>query len=102
MSAIPANAKKPSDRKPKADDETLAFTFEHDGQSFTFKPTYDVLSPGFLRANRRRDEIDAFFTMVEALADEDTLEVIDHMDRDSFKALMEGFYDHLSERSSGN
>lgn len=96
MTDIPKGAKVPGDHKAKAKDEQAdAFSFEHDGETYTFKPTYDVLTPGFLRANRRREEIDAFFTMVEALADEDTLDVIDHMSRDEFKALMEDFYAYL-------
>ncbi len=80
-----------------------AFSFEHDGQTYTFKPTYDVLTPGFLRKNRRRSEIDAFFTMVEELVDDydkktdksATLDVIDNLDRPQFKALMEEFYEYL-------
>lgn len=102
MPDVPDNAKKPSDRKSKTEESDSAFSFVHDGERHTFKPTFDVLTPGFLRANRRREEVDAFFTMVEALAEADTLAVIDVMDRKSFTALMEDFYNYLAEKNSGN
>lgn len=104
MSNIPANAKKPSDRKPKDAEPGDRFSFEHDGNTYTLKPTWDVLTPGWLRANRRRDDIDAFFTMVEALAPDDdgvTLDVIDNMGRNEFRKLMSSFYEYMGE-GSGN
>ena len=102
MPEIPENAKKPADRKPKKKDAPEAFTFEHDGEQYTFKPTYDVLTPGWLRKNRRRDETDAFFTMVEALVqDDETLDVIDNMTRSEFRALMTEFYEYLEVADSG-
>lgn len=79
---------------------TECFSFEHDEQTHTFQPTYDVLTPGFLRENRRRDEVDAFFTMVEALVPEgkegaEMLDVIDNMSRGDFRKLMEDFYAYM-------
>lgn len=101
MPDIPDGAKKPSDRKSKAQDATDAFSFEHDGETYTFKPTFDILTPGFLRKNRRREEVDAFFTMVEALVvDDEQLDVIDNMSRDEFQQLMKDFYGYL-EASQG-
>lgn len=96
MTDIPQGAKKPSDRKSKKSEQAEAFSFEHDGETYSFKPTFDILTPGFLRKNRRRDEIDAFFTMVEALVEDDaTLDVIDNMSRDEFQSLMTDFYGYL-------
>lgn len=104
MSNIPSTAKKPADRKKKDDAEQAAcFTFEHDGNTYALKDTWSVLTPGWLRKNRRRDDIDAFFTMVEALAPDDdgeTLEVIDNMDRKAFSKLMGDFYEYMGD--SGN
>ena len=37
----------PQDRKPKKSAER--FSFVHKGKRYTFNPTYDVLTPGFLR-----------------------------------------------------
>ena len=67
MPTTPAGAKKPTDRKPKAtasvDDDTVTLTIG--GAEFTSRPLHDVFSPKWLRLNRRRDEIDAGYTMVE-------------------------------------
>ena len=67
MPTTPAGAKKPADRKPKAtasvDDDTVTLTIG--GNEFTSRPLHDVFSPKWLRLNRRRDEIDAGYTMVE-------------------------------------
>ncbi|WP_068424462.1 hypothetical protein [Piscicoccus intestinalis] len=67
MPTTPAGAKKPADRKPKAtasvDDDTVTLTIG--GDEFTSRPLHDVFSPKWLRLNRRRDEIDAGYTMVE-------------------------------------
>lgn len=87
---------------PAKPEKVSAFSFEHDGETYTFKPTYEVVTPGFLRANRRRDEVDAFFTMVEALvADDKQLEVIDGMERAAFRQLMKDFYAHLEVADTG-
>lgn len=100
MSNVPDNVKKPADKKAKKAEaeQDAAFSFEHEGDTYTLKPTWEVLTPGWLRANRRRDEIDSFFTMIETLAPDDdgkTLEVIDNMDRDEFQKLMKNFYEFI-------
>lgn len=107
MADIPANAKRPSDRKSKDVDDRFSFT--HDGETYTLKPTYEVLTPGFIRKNRRRDEVDAFFTMLEELVDdydrlEDrsaTLEAVDGMSRGQFAILMKDFYAYLEVSGQG-
>ena len=100
MSNVPDNVKKPADKKDKKAEaeQVAAFSFEYEGDTYTLKPTWEVLTPGWLRANRRRDEIDSFFTMIETLAPDDdgvTLGVIDNMDRDEFQTLMKNFYEFL-------
>ncbi len=90
--------RQPQDHKKKtgkAKEQPECFTFAHDGQEYVFKPTYDVLTPGFLRRNRRRDDVDQMFTMFEALADEDTLAVIDVLSRSEFKQLTEDFFGYM-------
>lgn len=99
MADIPEGAKKPTDRKAKTED---AFSFTHDGETYTLKPTYDVLTPGWFRANRRRDDMDAFFTIMESLADEETLEkTVDAMSKKQFEQLQKDFYKHLEVLDSG-
>ena len=90
-----AAPRKPQDRKPKAADAEDCFTFEHEGKSYTLKPTLDHLTPRFMRANRRREDVDAFFTILEELADEVQLEVIDSMSGEEFGELSKDFYKHL-------
>lgn len=109
MPEIPDNAKRPSDRKAKQAEAGERFSFTHKGEEYVFKPTYEVLTPGWLRKNRRRDEMDAFFTMVEALVDDyddatdesPTLEVIDGMTRGQFQILMKDFYAYLEVSGQG-
>jgi len=98
-----SDVKKPQDRKPKAKStgNTECFTFTHDGVEYTLRPTYDVLTPGFLRKNRNRSDMDAFFTMLEELADAETLDVIDNMSRTEFHELQQGFYKHLEVATAG-
>ena len=67
MPTTPAGAKKPTDRKPKAttsvDDDTVTLTIG--GEQYTSRPLHEVFTPKWLRLNRRRDELDAGYTMVE-------------------------------------
>ena len=101
MPTPPKGAKQPTDRQAKATGNTDCFTFTHDGAEYTLKPTYDVLTPGFLRKNRHRDDMDAFFTMLEELADPDALDAIDHMSRAEFHQLQQDFYEHLEVATAG-
>ena len=65
------------------------YTFEHDGKTYEFeKPLDEVRKPGFIRANRRRDEIDLVFTILEAVAGEEVLDVVDNMTEDEFKVFV--------------
>ena len=108
MPDIPEGAKRPSDRKAKQVDPDECFSFEHDGETYTLKPTHEVLTPGFIRKNRRRTEDDAFFTMLEALIpdyDDDgnskTLDVLDNMTRGQFQILTKDFYAYLEVSGQG-
>ena len=81
-------------------DKTSAdlFSFEHDGETYTFERSFDVVrSPRWLRANRRRDELDLAFTILEEIAGEDALEAIDSMDEDQFLALSKSLNKELSK-----
>lgn len=89
---MPTARRTPQDRKPKATEGTAGglFSFTHDGEEYTFpKPFTTVQTPGFLRANRRRDELDMAFTIIEVLADDDPdiLAVIDKMPLPEFNNL---------------
>lgn len=81
-------------------DKTSAdlFSFEHDGKTYTFEQPFDVVrSPRWLRANRRRDELDLAFTILEEIAGDDALEAIDDMDEDEFAELSKKLNKELSK-----
>lgn len=64
----PAARKAPTDRQPKqtsakADGDSFVITIG--GVEYTSKPLTSVFTPRWLRANRRRDDIDAGYTMIE-------------------------------------
>lgn len=64
------------------------FSFDHNGETHTFeKPFSTVRSPRWLRANRRRDELDLAFTILEEIAGDAVLDVIDSMTEEEFKAF---------------
>lgn len=78
-----SEVKQPQDHK-KAGGEL--FEFEHDGKTYTFEKSFDVVqTPKWLRANRRRDQLDLVFTLLEEVAGEEVLEVIDKMTKDEFE-----------------
>ncbi len=100
---MPATPKTPQDHltkkaKSKAGEHT-PFTFTHDDVEYSLKPLA-TLGTGFIRKNRRRTDIDALFTMLEALVDDDpkhkgdTLTAIDEMDREEFNQLQDDFNKH--------
>lgn len=67
---------------------TKNFTFEHDGKTYEFEKGFEeVRSPRWLRANRRRDELDLAFTILETIAGDEALDAIDSMNEDEFMAL---------------
>ncbi|MGN6589505.1 MAG: hypothetical protein ACTHKE_04360 [Sphingomicrobium sp.] len=87
--------KQPQDHKAKAAEVSECFSFEHKGETYTFKNTIEHITPGFLRKNRKLNDLDAFFTILETLADEEQLEVIDSLTHEEFGQLNRDFYEHL-------
>src|SRR5690242_10595893 len=79
MPKIPEGAKRPTDHQSAESDR---YTFTRKGKTFTARPYLDVLTPGWLRANRRRDETDFAFTLLEALfeGDKAAMAALDSMD----------------------
>ena len=73
----------PNDHKSKN------FTFDYNGKTYTFEKPFSVVSsPRWLRANRRRDELDLAFTILEDVAgDEFMTEVVDNMTEAEFMEL---------------
>lgn len=90
-----ASPKAPQDHKTKATDEPEAFTFEHDGETYSFKPTKSVLTPGFVRKHRHSDGGDIVYTLIELLTDEDALDVLDNMSFEDNRAVIKAFDKHV-------
>lgn len=77
--------------------ETDNYTFEHNGETYTFEKSLSVVrTPKFLRANRRRDEVDLAFTVLEEIGGEDVVEVVDSMTEDEFKTFSKALMKELS------
>lgn len=73
------------------------YSFEHAGKTHTFeKPLSVVATPKWLRANRRRDELDLTFTILEEVGGDDVIEVIDEMTPEEFKAFGKKLMKELS------
>lgn len=92
--------KEPQDHKPKAGDEAEdgLFVFEHKGVTFTSSKTIEeVVSPGFLRRNRKLPEMDFYFTMLEGLFDGNVaaIGVIDGMTWGELATLTKSLEQHM-------
>jgi hypothetical protein len=81
-------------------DKTSAdlFSFDHDGKTYTFEQSFDVVrSPRWLRENRRRDELDLMFTILEEIGGDEVVEVVDSMDADEFLKFSKQINKELSK-----
>lgn len=105
MTQVPVNARQPQDRKPKAAANAAGaaelaeavFTFEHEGKSYRFTgPTAALLTPGFVRRNRK-NEAEAMFSIMEELTDQPTLAVIDNMTWEQNAAFLQALSAHVQD-----
>lgn len=64
-----------------------------DGTDITL-PRFDSVKPGVIRKIRKLSDVDQFFTVLETLADEDTLAVIDELEQEEFQSLQEAWFKH--------
>lgn len=95
-----ATPKQPQDRKPKAEKAAEAFTFEHDGKTYTLKKTKEHITGSFIRKHRHEDDFSFFCSMFEALAkDEATMDAFDEMldakDKKPFEEMQEAYMEHF-------
>lgn len=64
------------------------FTFDHKGETVEFEGNLaEVRSPRWLRANRRRDELDLIFTILEEFGGRAVLAAVDDMSEADFSAF---------------
>ena len=78
-------------RKTPAEDDV--FTFEWKGKTYTL-PKFGNWPMGLFRQVRRLDEVDATFTILEAVASPEVLAVIDKMTPDEFGKVMSDWQAH--------
>ena len=65
------------------------FKFEHNGKEYEFEKDFSVArSPRWLRANRRRDEVDLVFTILEDIGGEEVCEAVDEMTEAEFQEFV--------------
>lgn len=91
--------KQPQDRKPKAkapEEVPDAYEFEHDGNTYTLKPTAEVVNFGFLRRHRDSDQQKVIYTLLELLAEPEVLAVLDEMPLPATKDLLAGFDEYIT------
>ena len=92
--------KQPTDRKPKNVNGTApdVFAFTHKGKRYEFaRPTAEVITPGWLRRNRKMEDVDATYSAIEQLADDDVLDVIDAMSWADHGTFQENFQEHMQQ-----
>jgi hypothetical protein len=81
-------------RRPVAVDpdafNTDDYVFEHGGQEYTL-PSFASLKSGLIRSIRNMDEADAFYTVLETIADEETLAATDDMGMAELTRVMRGW-----------
>lgn len=90
--------RKSAPRKPVAPvreiDTSEEFEYElESGETITL-PRFDSVKPGVIRRIRKLSEIDQFFTVLETLADDDTIKIIDDLDNAEFQALQLAWFKH--------
>lgn len=86
MSAVPENAPTPADHLPKAE----ADLFELETSAGLVRlPKFSRLKFGVVRRLRKVDEDELPFFLVEELAGEESLAVIDELEPDEVRALFE-------------
>jgi len=65
----------------------------NDGTLITL-PRFDSVKPGVIRKIRKLSDVDQFFTVLETLADADTLAIIDDLEQEEFQNLQEAWFKH--------
>lgn len=77
---------------PDATSDDFTYTLA-DGSTITVPP-FNSVKPGLVRKIRKLSEVDQFFTVLETLADEDTIAVIDDMTHDEFEDFQAEWFKH--------
>jgi hypothetical protein len=80
----------------RVDGKTIGFKFQHGGKQYQLRPS-SSLTVGFARKIRKLREEDQIFTVLEALADEETLAAIDDMGHAEFQQFQWDWQKHNAD-----
>ena len=80
----------------RVDGKQIPFKFTHDGKQYQLLPS-SVLDVGFARRMRKLTGEDQLFTVLEALADEETLAAIDDMHHEEFLQFQWDWQNHNAD-----
>lgn len=83
--------KKPQDHRKPADEDR--FEFEHNGRTYSL-PRFGTWPSGLVRRVRKLSDMDATFTILEEIADPDTLAAIDEMTLEQFNKFEKDWAAH--------
>lgn len=81
-------------RKVSAITPSTDFTYTLEDGSTISLPAFNTVKPGVIRKIRKLSDVDQFFTVLETLADEDTIAKIDDMDHDTFEDFQKEWFRH--------
>lgn len=77
------------------------FSFTHNEKTYEFEKDFSVVrSPRWLRANRRRDEIDLVFTIIEDLGGDDVCDAVDQMNEEEFQDFVKKVMKEFSKSAN--
>lgn len=81
-------------RKPTTVTNSDDYTYElEDGRTVTLPP-FNSVKPGIIRKIRKLSDVDQFFTVLETLADDATIAIIDDMNQPEFEEFQTGWFKH--------
>lgn len=74
------------------------FTFEHDGKTYEFEHGFaEVRKPGFIRKNREAGLDELTFVVLEAVAGDEALAVLDDMERPEWTDVVNEMWEAIRE-----
>lgn len=81
----------------RVDGKQIPFKFEHRGREYQLLPS-STLNVGFARRIRHLPEADQIFTVLEALADDETMAAIDTMGHEEFQQFQWKWQKHNADQ----
>lgn len=94
MSA-PSGPRKSAPRKlATVPEDNDLFRYELEDGTEIVLPKFNSVKPGVIRKIRKLSDVDQFFTVLEELADEETLAVVDNLTQEVFQDVQLAWFKH--------